>query len=72
MLVAAFPVPVDLSPAGLPFEADSPGDSTDVGFLLVVGVSSDVGDLVLVLVLDFDFEAGSADDCPSSPSETDS
>jgi hypothetical protein len=42
----------------------------------VVGVSSDVGDLVLVLDFDFagayDFEAGSAADFPSSRSETDS
>ena len=72
MLVVALPVPVDLLPAALPFESDSAGDSSDVGFLLVVAVSSDVGDLVLVLDSDFDFEASSAADCPASPSETDS
>jgi hypothetical protein len=42
----------------------------------VVGVSSDMGDLVLVLDFDFagayDFEAGSAADFPSPRSETDS
>jgi hypothetical protein len=78
VLIAVFPAPVDciLPPAALPFEADSAGDSSDAGFWLVVGVSSDVGDLVLVLDFDFagafDFEAGSAADSPSSPSMTDS